>query len=220
MKNANTLNSDQLLEEAVMAIEDQHYARALHLLNVYLLVYPDHMDARLQKGLCYLYLNEAPKARYMFDQVLEEEEHHAGALACYAEYYKLMMDYETASHYISAAMAGGDENAAYHRLAAEISYLNQDLDSAYTLINRAIVISPFREELYFWRALILKGFKKMQVAMNDINRALALNPRYTEALKLRAKIRMIIGTFDAANKDLRLAQHLENRLPFAMQKVA
>lgn len=214
MKTTNALNPEQLFEDACSAISDHKYGDALHLLNCFLLTQPAHVDARLRKGLCYLYLNEAGKARTIFDQILDESDHHAGALACYAEYYKLMLDYETASHFISAALIADGDNALYHRMAAEIAYLRNDRDSAYGLINRAIVLSPFRDEFYFWRSLILFSFKKFHVALNDINRALALNPVNSDALRLRAKIRITNGIYDDAANDLKRARQYENRLAF------
>jgi len=215
-----TLTPEGLLEDAQKAMYNQQYHQALSFLNTFLLREPYHQSARLKKGLCYLYLNQAYRAARMFDQVLEENEYHAEALSCYAEFFKLMMDYETAAKYISSAMAADEENSTYHRMAAEIAYLKNDKDAAYELINRAIVLSPFKEINYYWRALILNSFKKTQVALNDLNRALSINPQYVDALKLRAKMKMYHGTFEDAVKDLKLAQRLEYMQDHRMRRVA
>ena len=216
----STINPAQLLEDANTAINNEQYYQAMNLVNSYLLTDPTNLSARLKKGLCYLYLNQAKKAAYMFDQVLAEDEHNPEALACYAEFFKLNLDYDTASHYISAAIAVDEDNSTFHRMAAEIAYLKNDRESAYGMINRAIILSPFKEELYYWRALILNSFKKTQVAINDLTRALTINPQYVEALKLRAKIRMYNGTFDDAVKDLKLAQRFEHMQEIRLKRVA
>lgn len=216
----SSINPAELPGEARKAISEGRYYDAMDLVNTCLLADHQHMEARLLKGLCYLYLNQSRKAAFLFDQVLEEEEGHAEALACYAEYHKLMMNFEEAAHYISAAIAADPDHATYHRQAAEISFLANDKESAFGLINRAIVLSPFREELYYWRALIMNSMKRTQVAIHDLNRALALNPRYVDALKLRAKLRMYFGTFDDAVKDLKLAQYFENTSGSSLRRVA
>lgn len=205
----STVKPAQLFDEAVASISRANYFEAMHLLNTFLLFEPKHIDARLKKGLCYLYTEQFESARIMFDQVLDETGGHAEAYYCYAEYYKLMLDYDFALTYIADALQLDEENATYHRLAAEICYLQQDNEEAFGLINRAIVINPFREDLYYWRALIFIRFEKLQVAVNDLNRAISINPQYVEAYRKRANLRMRAGEVDSALTDLKNAQRFE-----------
>lgn len=205
----STVKPAQLLDEATTAIARTNYYEAMHLLNTFLLFEPKHIDARLKKGLCYLYTEQFEHARILFDQVLNETGGHAEAYYCYAEYYKLMLDYDFALTYIADALQMDEENATYHRLAAELCYLQQDNEEAFGLINRAIVINPFKEEFYYWRALLFIRFDKLQVAINDLNRAISLNPHYAEAYRKRANLKMRAGEVDAALNDLKQAQRLE-----------
>ncbi len=205
----STISTSQLLDDSNSALLNGRYYDAMHLLNAYLLFDHTNILARLRKGLCYLYTNQPDKARFLFDQVLSEGEDQAEAYYCYAEYYKLHFDYELANTYISAAISADNENATYHWLASEICFLKSDLDASFTLINRAIVLNPFKEELYYWRAMILNRFGKETVAIGDLTRAICINPSFSDALRLRAKIRMNMGVVEEALKDLKQAQRFE-----------
>ena len=204
----NTVKSSQLLDEANATLLKGQYYEAMHLFNTYLLFDPENKDARLKKGLCYLYTEQFEKAYQLFEQ-LNAEGPDAETSYCYAEYYKLVFDFDYALTYITQAIRLDEENATYHRLAAELCYLNQDYDEAFSLINRAIVLSPFREELYYWRALIFLRFEKHQVSLHDLNRAISINPQFAEAYRLRANIRMRLGEVEPALQDLKNAQRFE-----------
>lgn len=208
-KNLNTVKPLQLIDEATVAIATCRYEEALHLLNTFLLFQPGNLDARLKKGLCYLYNEQFDEARQLFNEVLDETGGYAEAYYCFAEYYKVMLDYDFALTYITDALMLDEENATYHRLAAELCYLQQDYIESFGLINKAIVINPFKEEYYYWRAIILVRLNKLHVAINDLNRSISINPQFTEAYRKRAHLRMRTGEVDAALQDLRTAQRLE-----------
>jgi tetratricopeptide (TPR) repeat protein len=207
-----TLTASQLLDDAKSYIALGEYYEALHAVNAFLLFQPHHHEGILMKGLCYLYLNENDKARFLFDLVIDEDQNCAFAYYCYAEYYKLNMDYQTALTYINGAIATGEENTTYYRLAAEISFFMQSYDDAFAVINRAIVVNPFREDLYLWRAVILEKFGKITVAVNDLHRAISINPKYVEAYRMKAKLMLKTGNTTDALNDLHKAQQLERLL--------
>ena len=209
-----TIKSTQLLDDAHAYIHAAKYFDALHCINTYLLLEPADVKGFLLKGLCYLYTDQAAKARFMFDLALQHNSDNEEAYYCYAELYKLEMNYEAATTYINAAMACGPESAKYLRFAAELSLLQEDYEQAFQLINRAIVTNPFREDVYYWRALILIRLQRPAVAINDLNRAISLNPTYADAYRLRASLHMQQGNIDTGLADIKLAQRHDslNRL--------
>jgi tetratricopeptide (TPR) repeat protein len=216
----SNIRSTQLLDDANACIASGKYYDALHCVNTFLLLHPEDVKGLLLKGLCYLYTDQSAKARYMFDLALESYPDNDEAYYCYAEYYKLEMNYEAATQYINAAMACGSENATYLRFAAELSLLQEDYEQAFQLINRAIVINPFREDVYYWRALILMRLQKNAVAINDLNRALSLNPTFADAYRLRASLHMQQGEIEAGLADIKRAQRHETLNRHAQRNAA
>jgi tetratricopeptide (TPR) repeat protein len=205
----SAMSSTQLLKDAQASIKAGKYYEAMHYLNAFLLFQPRNHVAILHKALCYLYIGKTSKSLYLIDLVNEENPELAETHFCYAEYYKLMLDYQLALHHINVALSSDGENASYYRLAAEICYLNNDIQDAYHLINRAIVVSPFREELYVWRAIILNKLAKPQIALHDLQRAISLSPQYVDAHRLRAKILIKSGQAEEALISLRKAKQFE-----------
>jgi tetratricopeptide (TPR) repeat protein len=206
-KTAHT--ASQLLDDAKLNIKKCNYYEALHNVNAYLLFNQHSEEGLLIKGLCYLYLAETDKARFLFDVVMEQNKDNAFAYYCYAEYYKLNLDYKIALAHVNTAICIDEENTIYYRLAVELSFFMGELENAYTLINRAIVVNPFKEDLYFWRAMILAHMHKYTVAIHDLTRAIGLEPAYADAYRLKAKLMLKTGQRANAIKDLHKARQLE-----------
>lgn len=205
----SSMSSTQMLQDAQASIKAGKYYEAMHYLNAFLLFHPRNHVAVLHKALCYLYTGNTSKSLYLMDTVYEENPEIAETHFCYAEYYKLMLDYNLAKHHINVALSSDGENASYYRLAAEICFLNDDIQDAYHLINRAIVVSPFREELYVWRAIVLNKLAKPQIALHDLQRAISLCPQYVDAHRLRAKILFKSGQTAEGLNSLRKAKQFE-----------
>jgi tetratricopeptide (TPR) repeat protein len=205
-----TIHTSEIYDKAVLAIQKGKYEEALHQLNTFLLFDPEHIDASLKKGLCYLYLNKTEMAAHIFDDIRESHPNHPHVYACIAELFKLQYEFDIAIDFCDKAIRLTKDDASdYNLMLSELFFYKHDFDTAFTYINKAIVQCPHSEYCYYWRALILNRFEKYDAAVNDLNKAIALYPEFSDAYRQRASVLIKLNQVDAALKDIKIAQYIE-----------
>lgn len=205
-----TVKPTQILDNALSTLYRGEYEEALHLLNTVLLFEPNNVTAQIKVALCYMYMGKLKTAKQILTQLLDEGAHDAEVLFHLAELYKINMNYDVALTFLIQAMELNENNAHYLLMATELCFLQKDYRDAYQFINRAIVINPFRKELLYWRALIFIKFDKPQIALTDLNKAIAIDEKYADAYRLRAHCKMLSNDVEGYLNDLKLAQHIDN----------
>jgi tetratricopeptide (TPR) repeat protein len=204
-----TVKPNQILDNALQTLHRGDFAEALHLFNMVLLLDADNKVAQTKRALCYMYMGKLKTAKAMLAKILDQGENDAEAYFHLAELYKINMDYEVALTFLVKALEINNDQTAYLQVAAELCYLQKDVNEAYHFINKAIVQSPFRKDLYYWRALILVKFEKPAIALGDLNKALSFDEHYADAYRLRAHCKMLLGDVESYLNDLRIAQHVD-----------
>lgn len=205
-----TVKPAQILDNALQTLHRGDFTEALHLFNMVLLIDPDNRLAQTKRALCFMYMGKLKTAKEILVKMLEEGDHHAEVFFHLAELYKINMNYDVALTFLVKALEMEQDNTTYLQFAAELCYLDKDYEEAYFFINRAIVQSPFRKDLYYWRALIFVKFNKPGVALSDLNKALSLDEHYGDAYRLRAHCKMLLNDVNGYLADLRLAQHVDD----------
>lgn len=205
-----TVKPSQILDNALQTLHRGDYTEALHLFNMVLLFDNTNKLAQVKRALCFMYMGKLKTAKDILATMLQNGQQDAEVYFHLAELYKINMNYDASLTFVVKALELDDNNATYLQMAAELCYLQKDMDEAYHFINRAIVQSPFRKDLYYWRALIFVKFNKAEIALSDLNKAISLDDNYADAYRLRAHCKMLLGDIPAYLNDLRLAQNVDN----------
>ncbi len=90
-------------------------------------------------------------------------------------------------------------------------YKKKNYNAAINLYTQAIEINPIEEALYGNRALCLKAVNKSRQAIQDLKKALNLNPKNTKYLKRLAGLYILFGDFGDAEILLQKCVNLEPR---------
>ena len=203
-----TVKPTQILDNALQTLHRGDFTEALHLFNMVLLFDGENKVAQTKRALCYMYMGKLKTAQAILAKMLEEGDSDAEVYFHLAELYKINLNYDVALTFLVKALELDNHNANYLFMAAELCYLQKDYDEAYLFINKAIVESPFRKDLYYWRALVFVKFNKPEIALSDLNKAISLDEHYADAYRLRAHCKMLLGDIDNYLKDLKLAQNV------------
>jgi tetratricopeptide (TPR) repeat protein len=211
--NMNTLTNhnkptartqNEIYAKGMKLMDRNRYAAAQKNFDIILLLDPNHLDAMLQRGICKMHAGLVNLALDDFSEILMMADERPDAYAAMAEAYWMLADYEMARNFIERALTGSNYalRSEWYELACNIHSKLNDINKAYACINRAIVCNPFDAVLYFKRARLLFRMDKIQVAVNDLNKAISFEPRFVSALKLRAECKTRLGDKDGATKDL------------------
>ncbi|XP_012146748.1 putative protein FAM10A4 isoform X2 [Megachile rotundata] len=91
------------------------------------------------------------------------------------------------------------------RAEAVSAFVEKDYEKALELYTEAIVLNPQASLLYAKRGQIYLLLNKPNACIRDCNRALELNPDSAAAHKFRGRANHLLGNFEEAANDLRLA---------------
>lgn len=193
----------ELFTKGMQLMERKRYAAAQKNFDIILLLNPTHIDAMLQRGICKMHAGLVNLALDDFSDILMMAEENPEAYAAMAHAYWMLADYQMARTFIDRTLQFHTTlKAEWYELAYNIYSKLNDLPTAFACINRAIVCNPFEAVLYYKRARVLFAMRKIQVALNDLNKAISFEPKFANALKLRATCKKELGDVDGARRDL------------------
>lgn len=199
----------EIFSKGMQLMERKKFASAQKNFDILLLLNPLNIDAMLQRGICKMNVGLVNLALDDFSEILMQANGKPEAYAAMAQAYWMLGDYQMAKHFIDETFKMSYSlKAEWYELGSTIYNKLGDAQTAYSCINRAIVCNPFYAVLYYKRARILFSMNKIQVALLDLNKAISFEPKYVNALKLRAEIKTILGDKDGARKDLSIAKLL------------
>ncbi|CAG5077063.1 Similar to HIP-R: Hsc70-interacting protein 2 (Drosophila melanogaster) [Cotesia congregata] len=91
------------------------------------------------------------------------------------------------------------------RSEAVSAFSEKDYEKAIKLYTEAITLNPHAALLYAKRGQVFLEMKKPNACIRDCDRALELNPDSAAAHKFRGRANQLLGNFEEAATDLRLA---------------
>lgn len=194
---------NEIYAKGMKLMDRKRYASAQKNFDIILLLDPNNIDAMLQRGICKMHAGLVTLALDDFSEILMQADERPDAYAAMAQAYWMLADYEMARNFIERALKCTYAlRSEWYELACNIHCRLNDIDKAYACINRAIVCNPFEAVLYYKRARLLFQMDKIQVSLNDLNKAISFEPKFASALKLRASCKTKLGDKDGAVKDL------------------
>lgn len=205
-----TVKPSEILDNALQTLHRGEFKEALHLFNMVLLFDGNNTTALLKRAMCLMYLGKLKSAQQQLIDLMHKSEQDAEVYFHLAELYKINLNYDVALTFVVKALELDNSHTGYLMLAAELCFLQKDFEDAFHFINKAIVQSPFRKDVYYWRALIFVKFNKPEIAINDLNKAISLDDHYADAYRLRAHCKLLMGDTEHYLSDLRLAQNVDN----------
>jgi tetratricopeptide (TPR) repeat protein len=193
----------EIFTKGMKLIDRKRYAAAQKNFDILLLLNPANIDAMLQRGICKMHAGFVNLALDDFSEILLHINGDPEAYAAMAQAYWMLADYEMAKQFIDEALKCKHPlRAEWYEMGCNIYNKLGNDQIAYSCINRAIVCNPFDAVLYYKRARLLFKMGKTQVAVNDLTKAISFEPKFVNALKLRAECKKVLGDDDGARKDL------------------
>jgi tetratricopeptide (TPR) repeat protein len=193
----------EIFSKGMKLMDRKRFAAAQKNFDILLLLNPSNIDAMLQRGICKMHAGYVNLALDDFSEILTQMTGDPAAYAAMAQAYWMLADYEMAKHFIDEALKSKHPlRAEWYEMGCNIYNKLGDINIAYACINRAIVCNPFDAILYYKRARVLFSMGKMQVAVNDLNKAISFEPKFVNAFKLRSECKKLMGDEEGARKDL------------------
>jgi tetratricopeptide (TPR) repeat protein len=193
----------EIFTKGMKLMDRKRYAAAQKNFDILLLLNPFNIDAMLQRGICKMHAGLVNPALDDFSEILLQVDGKPEAYAAMAQAYWMLADFEMAKHFIDETLKSNYTlRAEWYELGCNIYNKLGDVNTAYACINRAIVCDPFDAVLYYKRARILFGMGKLQVAINDLTKAISFESKFVNAFKLRAQCKKALGDFEGSRKDL------------------
>lgn len=96
-------------------------------------------------------------------------------------------------------------NADEKKRLGVAAFSEQEFEKALSLYTEGILLNPGSALLYAKRGQCLLKLNKPNACIHDCNRALQINPDSAAAYKFRGRAHRLLGHWEAAAKDLRLA---------------
>jgi DnaJ family protein C protein 3 len=126
----------------------------------------------------------------------------ATVLATAAAAALLSCDGTSHSAMAAAATAGGKAaTPAKLRSAGDSAFMDKNYEQALHLYSQAILQEPKNEKNYYKRFRVFDRLKRTRNALSDLNHAIEINPEYTTAFALRARLQMTLGRCPGAAAD-------------------
>ncbi len=164
-------------------------------------------------GTAYLNWGKNQEAITYFDKALNLDKRFADALARRGAAYYNLERLSLASGDLDRALKLDPRNGVAYYYRALIYARSDDFQNAVRDFTRCLELEPetFNHDarLFQVRGEALRTLKKPQEALSDLNRALAINPRYPLALVSRGCVFMDLREYESSLRDLDAAVALE-----------
>lgn len=195
------------MSEAKAALEKAEFAQAQAMFRRVLKEQPSLAEAHYQLGLALAGSGESETAAAAFAKALELNPSHAGA--------RQALDRQRA-----ASRPGGDDPADLARL--EAYFRNQQFKEVQPLLESYVKEHP--KSSWGWYALGYSLFaqQKLGESINALAKSLSLDVTNAEAHKVLGRNLMMIGRFDAAQREFELGEKYNPRsadLPFNLGRL-
>jgi tetratricopeptide (TPR) repeat protein len=169
-----------IFEQALKALENSEYDKAIKLCDNALSINPNHMKALQLRGIIYSRSGKYDEAIKQFDLILQKEPNNVGALEGKGLALLNKNDY-AATYYTFEFLAKIDPSniIAWHSMG-EAQFYRNSFDEAIVCLDKAITINPHSDRSWVMKAKALLKKRKHEDAINCFDEALkhAANKSY------------------------------------------
>ncbi|MEL6866422.1 MAG: tetratricopeptide repeat protein [Bacteroidota bacterium] len=167
------------------------------------------MDKTFQKGIQLLELGRYAAAREAFSQVLAEEPQFTPAMFLTAISYCAEEQFDRAHHVAQTAVATDPESDRNHYVLGLAEAGLENLDAAIACFHRALKLAPDDPQYYFQLGRVYVDKNIYGQAIEHLDKALALDPEYVEALAMRSHVDRLLSKKESAADFLEKAMRID-----------
>ena len=179
------------------AKEKKDGTRAIYYYTKAIETDPDYIEAYLNRGEMYYYVNEHEKALADFDRVIELNPKEDRAYYWKALVYKYLKQYENSIICSNKLIELHDKDTNYYELRAKIYMDMENYISAYNDVNIAIKLNQNNGILYSLRGLLNEYLNKYNDAIVDYKKSIALMPEFIAPYKSLLSIYLQTQNYEA-----------------------
>ena len=157
----------------------------------------DYIEAYLNRGEMYYYVNEHEKALADFHKVIELSPKEDKAYYWKGLVYEYLKQYESSLVYLNKAIQLNDKNYKYYELRSLVYKQLREYDKAYNDVNIAIKLNQNNGILYSLRGLLNEYLNKYNDAIIDYKKSIALMPEFIAPYKSLLSIYLQTQNYEA-----------------------
>ena len=196
-KNQNYSQAEYFNMAGNTAKEKKDGTRAIYYYTKAIETDPDYIEAYLNRGEMYYYVNEHEKALADFDRVIELNPKEDRAYYWKALVYKYLKQYENSIICSNKLIELHDKDTNYYELRAKIYMDMENYISAYNDVNIAIKLNQNNGILYSLRGLLNEYLNKYNDAIVDYKKSIALMPEFIAPYKSLLSIYLQTQNYEA-----------------------
>lgn len=200
----------QLLSDALEAIQQFDYGRALRLYTYAKQNYPEDTEVSVFRGALQLRLLKYDKALSDFNEVIRRDNMHFQAHMLRAKLFKAVHEVQKARADFNRAAEIQPEAAIIYEERGDFLIRLEHYEEALLDFDKLIHLLPEDFYVYALRADLLEKMGNWGAALRDYSTAITLNPYYSDLYAYRAAMKEKLGDIAGAAVDRHMFEKLEN----------
>lgn len=191
------------IEDAVIFFNDNQFEKALIITQNILNDNNQDYFAWTIKGRSLFALNQPLEGIEALNKAIYINPDYFQAFAYRGTIYKAIGENQKALQDINKALESDSENLDLLKMQANILYNLGDNEAASQKFDNLIALNEKDEESYVYRAIVNKRMQNYDATLNDLNKAITINPNYDFAYEARADFYTysLADNFDQAIQD-------------------
>ena len=154
------------------------------------------IDKLMHDAVPHLQAGRLKEAEILYQQVLDQQADHPGALHMLGLIRYQSGDKQGAVELIERTITAKPDFADAYTNAANIYAELGQLENAVTRYRQALEIAPELIEVHYYLATLLQTLQRLDEARMHLEKALSINPNFTEAREKLAEIQRIVSRTD------------------------
>lgn len=165
-----------------------HSLEALRLVERMIEQYPNDPSYRYRKGAMLAEKRDWISATEVFKQALRFDSLNPRYRIALAKTYHAQLEYKIALQMLTRILPKLENDFHGLLLAGELFYRNKEYDNATKYLNKALRLTPHEAEVYYWKGAVALTRLDTAVAIQNLNQALKIRPKYALAYNAFAEM--------------------------------
>ncbi len=203
-------------ERGMLRLNTHEYDAAIADFDAVIRLDPRLADAHVNRGFALMNRNELGAAKAAIERAIELEPRNMPAWFSLGVILEAKADATGATAAYDQVVELDPKYAEAYSSRGLLKWLKKDdLSGALADFNRAVELgesAPALAQGYFNRALLLETQGKLDLALADFDKAIALAPKHARAYQQRGFLYLTLGKAGKSQRDLAVAQRLDPSL--------
>jgi protein O-GlcNAc transferase len=199
------------LQHAESALKDGDYAEAQVGYEAALAIEPDHPQATVGLGTCYLKNRQVKKAQELLAAYLTRDPGNTAARLVLARALIRQAQFQDAAVELRRALERDPDNLLANYNLGFIAYRSRDYDTAQKHLKRTLELRPDHPEAHYTLGLTYMALGRYDEAVSELERAIAIDPKHVGAHFNLAGAAERAGRTDLAERERAIYADLSGR---------